>query len=311
MVNLLDTQKIITALNSQLLGKNSVVELAVCSFLSGGHLLIEDVPGAGKTTLAKSLAMAVDGKFSRIQFTSDMLPSDIIGVSLPNPEKTGFVFKKGPLFANFILADEINRASAKTQSALLEAMGERQITVDGTIYNLPDNFMVIATQNAHDSFGTFPLPESQMDRFVMRIDIGYTDFEIEKKIILSHKPYTTIKAIPSVITLTDVLDLKTHVESVHVADELIDYTLHILQKTRDSRFTELGAGTRGGISLNMCAKAMAVIRGRDYVIADDIKNLAVPVLAHRIIIKNAGLTNSKAVSERIIADIADSIEVPL
>ncbi|MBN2803971.1 MAG: AAA family ATPase, partial [Deltaproteobacteria bacterium] len=224
MVDIFDAQKIVKAAGSVLFGKNDRIELAVVAFLSGGHLLIEDVPGVGKTTLAKAIAVSVKGSFSRIQFTSDMLPLDITGFSVINKDSQELVFQKGPLFADFVLADEINRASPKTQSALLEAMSEKQITIDSSTYRLPDHFMVIATQNTHDNYGTYHLPESQLDRFAMRIDLGYAEPEIEKKIIINTQSGFHNPDVPQVLfSNDDIKSLKDIVDAVHIDESVLNY----------------------------------------------------------------------------------------
>jgi MoxR-like ATPase len=306
-----DAKKIIQAVGEHLSGRPAEVELAVCTFLSGGHLLIEDVPGVGKTTLARVMAATMGGTFNRIQFTADLLPADITGVSILDESRQNFKFNKGPLFANFVLADEINRASPKTQSALLEAMSEGQVSVDGTTWRLPAPFMVIATQNAHDTYGTYPLPESQMDRFTMRIGLGYTEPEYEKEIIVNNSIEPHHPGLTPVLNTGETVSLKERINKVHFDNSILDFIMQIIHKTRNSRFILQGAGPRGGIALYHCAKTMAVLRGRDYVLTDDVKLLSVPVLAHRIILRNTAVSGAKSASERIIADIVDSVEVPL
>jgi len=302
-------QRIIHTIETVLKGKRAAVELALCAFLADGHLLIEDVPGTGKTTLAKAMVKSFGGAFSRIQFTADLLPSDIIGVSVFDAPTGSFRFREGPVFANLVLADEINRASPKTQSALLEAMSEQQVSVDGATRPLPSPFMVIATQNGRDNFGTYPLPESQLDRFTMRISLGYADLETERTIVSRRAVADATAALTPAITSADVAALKQQVEKVRFDDSLVDYILRIVAATRDNRLLSCGVGPRGGIALHRCARALAVIRGRDFALPDDVKNLCVPVLAHRVVTENAAARGS--LSERIIADIVNAVEVPV
>ena len=244
-------------------GKTHVIEMAVVCLLARGHLLLEDVPGVGKTTLAHSLARSLDCSFKRIQFTSDLLPSDIVGVSMFNRQKQGFEFIPGPIFANVVLADEINRTTPKTQSSLLEAMSEAQISVDNQTHPLEQPFMVIATQNPAEYHGTFPLPESQLDRFLMRLCIGYPTPEEERKVL--DRPYSLHPAetLEAVLSAQEVLVLQTRVDQVHMEESLTDYLLAIVQATRQSELLSLGVSTRGALGLSKAAKALAVVRGRD------------------------------------------------
>jgi len=297
-------------------GKGPVVEWVVLCLLARGHLLIEDVPGVGKTTLAHSLARSLDCTFKRIQFTSDLLPSDILGVSMFNQSAQGFEFKPGPIFANIVLADEINRTTPKTQSSLLEAMNDVQITVDGQTHPLPQPFMVIATQNPMEHHGTFPLPESQLDRFLMRIQIGYPDPAEEKKILERQQGLHPAEELQPVLSVQDVLDLQQAVEKVRLEDSLADYLLAIVSATRQSPLLSLGISTRGAMALHKAAKARALLRDRDYCLPDDIKELAPVVLSHRVMVQagQAGAWSGGRRfedAERVIRDIVSSIPVPL
>jgi MoxR-like ATPase len=294
-------------------GKSQTVELAVLALLARGHLLIEDVPGVGKTTLAQSLAHSLGCSFKRIQFTSDLLPSDIVGVSIYNPQRQDFEFKAGPLFAHIVLADEINRTTPKTQSSLLEAMNDAQVSVDNRTHLLPQPFMVIATQNPWEYHGTFPLPESQLDRFLMRIRIGYPDPIDEKKILERPRLLRPADELEPVLTLQEVLDLQERVEKVRVEDSLMDYLLAIVLATRRCDVLALGASTRGAMALHKASKALALVRQRDYCLPDDIKELAPLVLSHRVRLeaKHGVQSHRSEDMERLIQDIVESVPVPL
>jgi MoxR-like ATPase len=294
-------------------GKAQVVELAVVGLLARGHLLIEDVPGVGKTTLAHSLARSLDCSFKRIQFTSDLLPSDILGVSIFHQPKQSFEFKPGPVFANIVLADEINRTTPKTQSSLLEAMNDAQVSVDGLTYPLPQPFMVIATQNPLEYHGTFPLPESQLDRFLMRIQIGYPDPAEEKKILDRQQFLHPAEELQAVLSVQEVMDLQNLVEKVRLDDSLSEYLLAIVSATRRNEFLGLGVSTRGAMALHRAAKALALVRDREYCLPDDIKELAPLVLSHRVVLKGGRGTSGRrgTEAEQIIREIVESIPVPL
>ena len=268
------------------IGKPEAVRLAVVGLLARGHLLIEDVPGVGKTTLAAALARSIGGKFQRIQFTSDMLPSDILGVSIWEPEVGEFVFKPGPLFANIVLADEINRTTPKTQSSLLEAMNEARVSLDHTTYPLPAPFMVLATQNPREYEGTYPLPESQLDRFLLRIRIGYPGTPDEKAILRGAAALP--ESLAAVLGDTEVLALQAEVERVRAEDSVLDYLMTVVSATRTSPLLSLGVSPRGSLALLRAAQAAALVDGRDYLVPDDVKGLAVAALAHRVIPKNGG-----------------------
>ena len=294
-------------------GKAQVIEMAVVCLLARGHLLLEDVPGVGKTTLAHSLARSLDCSFKRIQFTSDLLPSDIVGVSIFNRQQQAFEFVPGPIFANIVLADEINRTTPKTQSSLLEAMSEAQISVDNQTHPLKQPFMVIATQNPAEYHGTFPLPESQLDRFLMRLRIGYPSVEEERKVL--NRPYALHPAdiLAPVLSSQDVLELQRRIEHVHMDDSVSEYLLAIVHATRQSELLSLGVSTRGALALNNADKALALVRGRDFCLPDDVKELAPIVLSHRVMLSRAqGMrTQSFEQAERIVLDIVETIPVPV
>src|SRR5215469_2131011 len=301
-----------TALGSALRGKPDVVRLSIVCLLARGHLLIEDVPGVGKTTLAQSLARAVSCRFHRLQFTSDMLPSDVLGVTIYNMQSEVFEFKPGPIFTNFLLADEINRTTPKTQSALLEAMNEGQVTIDGHSHSLPRPFMVIATQNPVEHHGTYPLPESQLDRFLLRLRIGYPDSASEREILRNSERDLPQPAHTGLIA-EDIIRLQDAVHTVTVEDALVDYMLAIVERTRNHESLALGVSPRGSQALYRAVQALALLEGRDYAIPDNVKRLAAPVFAHRVIINTrTTLVQRRAdVGERIIEEILSQVEVPL
>ena len=306
-------QRIITMIERALLGQRRAVELATCSLFAGGHLLIEDVPGVGKTTLARALARASGGNFSRIQFTSDLLPADITGVSVWDAKSGDFKFKSGPIFGNVVLADEINRSTPKTQSALLEAMSEGRVSVDGNSRDLPMPFMVIATQNEQEHHGAYPLPESQLDRFLMRISMGYPDPDSERKVVSRRSLSDPVEHIEPVIEPGDTKALHEAVDQVHMDDAVLSYIMEIIEKTRKSDLLELGVGPRGGMALHRAVRAFAILKGRDYCLADDVKELSVPILAHRII-PSAAIWNgvgSRKSAIRALGEIASQVEIPL
>ena len=294
-------------------GKPHVIEMTVISLLARGHLLLEDVPGVGKTTLAHSLARSLDCSFKRIQFTSDLLPSDIVGVSIFNRQKQAFEFMPGPIFANIVLADEINRTTPKTQSSLLEAMSEAQISVDNQTYPLSQPFMVIATQNPAEYHGTFPLPESQLDRFLMRLRIGYPAPEEEKKVLDRPQSLHPAEDLQPVLAAQDVLDLQAQVDKIFMEESLMDYLLAIVLATRHSDLLSLGVSTRGALALSRAARALALVRGRTYCLPDDIKELAPVVLSHRIMVhRTQGLRQRNfEQTEQIVRDLVESVPVPV
>jgi MoxR-like ATPase len=276
-------ESLTTNVGEVFLGKPEVIRLAIVALLADGHLLLEDVPGVGKTLLAKALARSLGCKFNRIQFTPDLLPGDLIGVTIYR-EKTGeFLFQPGPLFAEVLLADEINRATPRTQSALLEAMSERQVTVDANTHRLGPPFLVVATQNPHEFEGTYPLPESQLDRFLIRVKIGYPDREAERSILTQHRAGEPVENVKPVLNPADILALQTHTRSIRVDPAITEYILDLVNQTRAHAEVQLGASTRATIALYRAAQALAVTYGRDYVVPDDVKRLAEPVLAHRLL----------------------------
>jgi len=299
-------------LESSLRGKSEVVRLSLACLLSRGHLLIEDVPGVGKTTLANALARAVDCGFHRLQFTADMLPADVTGVSVFNTHTNEFEFKPGPLFTNFLLADEINRATPKTQSALLEAMNEGQVSVDGRTYPLGRPFMVLATQNPLEHHGTYPLPESQLDRFLMRLRIGYPDAVNERE-ILRRGPADPHSHATAVLTGQEVIELQDQTEQVRVDESIVDYILAIVNRTRTHESLTLGVSPRGAQALYRAAQAMALVDGRLYVTPDDVKRLAVPVFSHRMALSTrvAAAQRTAVAAERIVEEILTLTDVPL
>lgn len=273
-------------------GKDSVIHNCLCALFSNGHVLIEDIPGVGKTTLAHTLALSINLEFNRIQFTSDLLPSDIIGVSVFDQGSKEFVFNKGPIFANIILADEINRTTPKTQSSLLEAMNESSVTVEGSRYDLEHPFMVIATQNPFEYHGTFPLPESQLDRFAIKLSMGYPDRESEKIILSDKNRSRHEERVTPVISADELTTIQQAVENVHIEDEVLDYLMAIVEKTRESELFELGVSPRGAIILKRLAMARAVLENRTYCIPDDVKNMVIPAFSHRIVLRNASQSGS-------------------
>ncbi|MBC7798409.1 MAG: MoxR family ATPase [Pyrinomonadaceae bacterium] len=294
-------------------GKSETVKFALVALLAKGHLLIEDVPGIGKTTLSNALARALDLSFQRIQFTSDLLPSDVIGISIYNQRSGTFEWKPGAIFSNIVLADEINRATPKTQSALLEAMAEEQITVEGVTRPLPLPFMVIATQNPAEHHGTYPLPESQLDRFMMRLHIGYPNLEDERKILRDRETVNPLEFVRAVMSEAEVVELQTLASEVRVDDALVSYLLQIVESTRKTDALELGISPRGTLALFRSAQALALIEGRDFCIADDIKRLIMPCFAHRIIVNSRTSSTKQKMreAEQILRDILQKVSVPI
>jgi MoxR-like ATPase len=312
-----DAAKLAKALHANvaraLRGKQEVIELSLAALAASGHLLLEDVPGVGKTTLAQALARSLDLSFARIQFTNDLLPGDITGVSVFDQRTGQFVFKSGPLFAHLVLADEINRTTPRTQSCLLEAMAEGQVSVDGSARALPSPFLVLATQNPHEHAGTYPLPESQLDRFLLHLSVGYPSADVEKELLLGGGTHDELLALHPVATAHDVCRLQASVDAVRVAPEIADYILAIVAATRSSALLSLGVSPRGALSLMRVAQARALLRGRGYVEPDDVKELCVPCLAHRVVL--AGRTTSageveRQAAERVIRDLAEQVPAP-
>ena len=302
-----------SAIERVIRGKSEVVRLALVTLLAGGHLLIEDVPGVGKTTLAHALARALDCEFQRIQFTSDLLPSDVIGLSIYNQHDSLFEWKPGPIFANIVLADEINRTTPKTQSALLEAMAERHVTVEGITHALPQPFMVLATQNPIEHHGTYPLPESQLDRFMLRLRIGYPGAADEKLILRDREHAEPLDEMQPVMSAQDILELQDAVSDVSVDDAIVDYLMRIVAATRSSDMLDLGVSPRGTLSLFRAAQALALTEERSYCLPDDIKRLVVPVFAHRLTVSSrySSAMRRSEEAEAVLLEIMKTISVPL
>jgi MoxR-like ATPase len=294
-------------------GKPEAVRLAIVTLLAGGHLLIEDVPGVGKTTLAHALARALDCSFQRIQFTSDLLPSDVIGVSVYNQQDALFEWKPGPIFANVILADEINRTTPKTQSALLEAMAEKHVTVEGVTHALPTPFIVLATQNPIEHHGTYPLPESQLDRFMLRLRIGYPGASDERQILRDREHAEPLDQMQPVMSAADILELQEAVAEVSVDDAIVDYLMRIVAATRASEMLDLGASPRGTLALFRAAQALALTEERSYCLPDDIKRLVIPVFAHRLAVSSrySSAMRRSEEAEAVLHEIMKTISVPL
>jgi MoxR-like ATPase len=287
-------------------GKSEVVRYAIASMLARGHILLEDVPGVGKTTLAHALARSISVEFQRIQFTSDLLPSDIVGVMVFNQDRQQFEFLSGPIFTNVLLADEINRATPKTQSALLEAMNEGTVTVEKQHLPLPEPFVVIATQNPVEHIGTYPLPESQLDRFLMKLTIGYPNKVDERDLLKSGGAQNALANLQPVISASEMIALQNRVSEIHVSDALLDYLMSLVEATRKDPEVALGVSTRGSLTFYRAAQALAMVTGRDFVTPDDVKRLAVPVLAHRVVlherhVRHGDLTPEAGVIERIVS----------
>jgi MoxR-like ATPase len=294
-------------------GKDDVVRLALVSIFARGHLLIEGVPGVGKTTLGQALARALDCTFQRVQFTSDMLPSDVIGISVYSASDQRFEFKRGPVFTNVLLADEINRTTPKTQSSLLEAMNEGQVTIDAHSYELPQPFLVIATQNPVEHHGTYPLPESQLDRFLIRARMGYPDVAAEREILRSEAGVSRLEDLRPVLTGAEVLEMQQAVKHVRVDESLVSYALEIVRRTRESEFLSLGVSPRGSQALYRAAQAMAFLDGRTYCTPEDFKPLAVPVFAHRVVVSGlyASTLKKSEQADQVLREIVENVAVPV
>jgi MoxR-like ATPase len=301
------------AIETVIKGKREAVRLGIVTLIAGGHLLIEDVPGVGKTTLAHALARALHCTFQRIQFTSDLLPSDVIGLSIYNQHSGVFEWKPGPIFANVVLADEINRTTPKTQSALLEAMAERHVTAEGVTRPLPSPFIVMATQNPIEHHGTYPLPESQLDRFMLRLRIGYPSAEDEKQILRDREYSDPLNDLRPVMTASEVVELQQSVAEVSVDDALVDYLMRIVAATRDSEMLDLGVSPRATLSLFRAAQALALTEERSFCIPDDIKRLVLPVFAHRILVSSrfASSMRRSEEAEAVLTEIMKTVSVPL
>jgi MoxR-like ATPase len=303
-------QKLHQNIATVLLGKPEPIQLAVVALLAEGHVLIEDAPGVGKTVLAKALARCLDCKFRRLQFTPDLLPSDILGSSIFFPNRGEFEFRQGPIFTNVLLADEINRTTPRTQSALLEAMNEGQVSVDGQTYRLDPPFFVLATQNPFEYEGTYPLPENQLDRFMLCIEVGYPEREIEKQVLTSHRTGEPVDQLQPVVTVEQLRELQAAVHAVRVDDAINDYLLEIITRTRKHDDLALGVSTRGAITLFRAVQGLAFSEGRDYAIPDDVKRLIVPVLAHRVICRGSMRFAQRARARGILEQILQIVPVP-
>jgi MoxR-like ATPase len=302
-------ERVVGNLEHVIVGKTQALELVVIGLLCQGHILIEDVPGVGKTMLARSLAKSLDCTFNRIQFTPDMLPSDVTGVSIYNQQKQKFEFRAGPIMGQIVLADEVNRATPKTQAALLEAMEERQITVDGITHPLPAPFMVLATQNPIEYEGTFPLPEAQLDRFLLRVRMGYPSAGEEVRILGGHQLRHPIETLGSVVKTKELLSVIEEIRKIYVSPIIQKYIVDLVSRTRQNADVYLGASPRGSLSLFRAGQARAVLQGRDHVLPDDIKALAVPVLGHRIIVSPAARLRELS-ADRIVQEVIYNVPVP-
>ena len=299
-------KKVITNCSRVILGKEKIIENIFISFICGGHVLLEDVPGTGKTMLLKSFSKTLGTKFKRIQFTPDLMPSDLTGIHFYNQKTNEFVFREGPLFSNIVLADEINRATPRTQSALLEAMEEKQITVDGETFLEEEPFMVMATQNPLENYGTFPLPEAQMDRFFMKLHMGYMQPEQEMEVMYRSSGADVLKQLEPVVSLDEIQQLKNTFHDIRVSQEVKEYMMHIITATRNSATLTSGVSTRGAIALYQASQVKAAVNGREFVIPEDVQEMCVPVLAHRL--SNSGSTKQV---EKSIRDILAGIQVPV
>ena len=302
-------RKIINNVENVIVGKREAIELVITALISNGHILLEDVPGVGKTRLIAAVARSIDGSFKRIQFTADVLPSDVTGFSVYNQKTGDFEFKNGAIMSQFVLADEINRTSPKTQAALLEAMEEKQISVDGVTYKMPQPFMVMATQNPIEFMGTFPLPEAQLDRFLIKISVGYPDAESERSVLSMHQmddPFETLKAVA---TPEDIVNIQNEVKKVFVHENLEKYIVSLVSATRNHSSVRLGASPRASLALYRTAQATAYINGRDFVIPDDIQKMVVPVMAHRIILSQE-TKFSNTTADDVLNEIKKMVPVP-
>lgn len=303
-------RRIISNVESAVLGKQQTVKLSVVALLAGGHILLEDAPGLGKTSLARALAKTLGCRFVRMQFTPDLLPSDVLGASVYRPATGDFEFRPGPIFTNVLLADEINRTTPRNQSALLEAMSERQVSIEGTTHPLSEPFLVIATQNPYEFEGTYPLPENQLDRFMMCLSVGYPDRKAELEILQRHRAGQPVDSLSAATTAEQVLEMQRQVQAVRVNTSLAEYMLDLCEKTRRHQELTLGISTRGALTLYRASQAMAYCEGRDYVIPDDIKQIVIPVLAHRIVCRGVLKEDHRQRASQILKSLLDSLPVP-
>jgi MoxR-like ATPase len=304
-------ERLVRNIESVVLGKHEVVQLSVIALLAGDHILLEDVPGVGKTLIAKALARSINGQFARIQFTPDLLPSDILGSSIFSNSTNKFQFTPGPIFANVVLADEVNRAPPRTQSALLEAMSEHQASIDGTTYAMPEPFLVIATQNPFEFEGTYHLPESQLDRFLVRVDVGYPSRTAEREVLRSHQAGEPVDGLSAVVSLAEVKAARERVRSIRVEESVVDYLQDIVDATRRSNDLLIGVSTRGALSFYRACQARALLNHREFVTPDDVKSLAVPVIAHRVIPRGLNAGSERKQVEAGIGRLLESVRVPV
>jgi len=303
-------RRIVANVESAVLGKQQTIKLSVVALLAGGHILLEDAPGLGKTSLARALSKTLGCRFVRMQFTPDLLPSDILGSSVYRPATGDFEFRPGPIFTNILLADEINRTTPRNQSALLEAMSERQVSIEGTTHQLQEPFLVIATQNPYEFEGTYPLPENQLDRFMMCLSVGYPDRKSELEILQRHRSGQPVDGLAAITHAGEVLELQKQVQAVNVETSLAEYMLELTTRTRSHAELTLGVSTRGALTLYRAAQAIAYVEGRNYVIPDDIKQVAIPVLAHRVVCRGVLREGHRQRAAQILKALLDSIAVP-